>query len=289
MTRMTLATLNALPQDAFDAAMAPLFENAPWVTAGLASARPFASLTGLHAAAVARLHQADDAAKHGFLRGHPMLSPASLRRGITSESRAEQHSAGLDAMNDTDAAMLDAANAAHLARHGIPFILAVRDASLATIQAAMRRRAHAPAAQECAEALREVAVISWLRLLDRVMPAATGGISTHVLDTVRARPAAGVEGELWCVPPHGHCRSLTRFATDADGRAATMLGGGELAAGAYELRLEVAAYLAANGAATPDRSFLPTLSVRFAVLNPEEHFHVPVLLSNGAYTAYRGC
>ncbi len=42
MSRITLDALNALPADAFDAALAPLFENAPWVTAGLAAARPFA-------------------------------------------------------------------------------------------------------------------------------------------------------------------------------------------------------------------------------------------------------
>ncbi len=288
MTRITLPALNALPEDAFDAVTAPLFEDAPWVTAGLARARPFASLTALHAAALVRLHAVDDAAKDTFLRGHPMLSPAALRRGVTAESTAEQRSAGIDGLGEADTAMLDAANAAHQARHGIPFILAVRGASLATILAAMRRRVVASVAQERAEALREVEVISWLRLLDRVEPAGTGGISTHVLDTVRTRPGAGLDGELWHVPHDAEPRLMARFVTDGDGRSATMLGGGALVSGAYELRLAVAAYLAGNGAATPDRSFLPELSVRFAVLNPEEHFHVPVLLSNGAYTAYRG-
>jgi 2-oxo-4-hydroxy-4-carboxy-5-ureidoimidazoline decarboxylase len=67
-----------------------------------------------------------------------------------------------------------------------------------------------------------------------------------------------------------------------------MLGDGALMAGIYELRLEVAAYLAGMGVSTLDRSLFPSVSVRFAVMNPEEHFHVPVLLSNGAYTAYRG-
>ena len=288
MTRITLATLNALPDDAFDALAAPLFENAPWVTAGLSAARPFASLTALHAAAMARLHAADEDTLCRFLRGHPALSPAALQRGITAESVAEQRSAGIDGLSAAEGAALDAANAAHLARFGIPFILAVRDASPATILAAMRRRAGSAAAQEQAEALREVEVISWLRLLDRVLPAGTGGISTHVLDTVRTRPGAGLEGELWRVPPGAEPRCLTRFVTDADGRAATMLGGGALVAGAYELRLETAAYLAGTGAATLDRSFFPSVSVRFAVINPEEHVHLPVLLSNGAYTAYRG-
>ncbi len=130
--------------------------------------------------------------------------------------------------------------------------------------------------------------ISWLRLLDRAVPAGTGGISTHVLDTVRTRPGTGLEGELWRLAPHAEPCRVARFVTDANGRAATMLGGGALEAGRYELRLDVAAYLAGTGAATPDRSFLAEVTVRFGVLNPEEHFHVPVLLSNGAYTTYRG-
>ena len=171
MTRITLAALNALPPEAFDAVTAPLFENAPWVTAGLAAARPFASLTALHAAALARLHAADDDAKRAFLRGHPMLSPATLRQGTTPESMAEQRSAGIDTLDEAGAARLDAANAAHLARFGIPFILAIRGASFPTILAAMARRANGSLAAEMAEALREVEAISWMRLLDRVAEA----------------------------------------------------------------------------------------------------------------------
>jgi 2-oxo-4-hydroxy-4-carboxy-5-ureidoimidazoline decarboxylase len=288
MTRITLATLNALPADAFEAVIAPLFENAPWVTAGLAAMRPFASLTALHAVAIGRLYAADDAGKHSFLRGHPMLSPAALLRGITADSMAEQRSAGIDGLNAGDAAKLDAANTAYLARFSFPFILAVRDVSVATILTAMQRRSTASPAAELLEALREVEVISWLRLLDRVLPASTGGISTHVLDTVRTGPGAGLEGELWHIPSGAGSSRVAHFVTDKSGRAATMLGDGALMAGIYELRLEVAAYLAGMGVSTLDRSLFPSVSVRFAVMNPEEHFHVLVLLSNGAYTAYRG-
>ena len=277
-----------MSSDAFEATLAPLFEDASWVTAGLAAARPFDSLTALHAAAVIRLQATDDDTKMRFLRGHPPLSPAALQGGVTAESRAEQQSAGIDILDVTDVAMLEELNAAHLTRHGIPFILAVRDTSLATILAAMRRRAGSSAAQEQAEALREVEVISWLRLLDRVVPAGTGGISTYVLDTVRAQPGAGLAGELWHLPAAAAPCRLACFVTNEAGRAPTMLGDGDLAIGAYELRLHVAPYLAEHGAATLDRSFMPSVMVRFAVLNPEEHFHVPVLLSNGTYTAYRG-
>ncbi len=142
MTRITLPRLNALSDDAFEAAVAPAVRERALGHGGAGRGAPVRQPDGAaRAALMARLHAADEAAQRAFLRGHPMLSPATLRQGITPDSRAEQRSAGIDAVSGADAAALDAANAAHLARFGIPFILAVRDASLATILAAMRRRA----------------------------------------------------------------------------------------------------------------------------------------------------
>jgi 2-oxo-4-hydroxy-4-carboxy-5-ureidoimidazoline decarboxylase len=286
--KLALSTLNQLPADAFAASMAPVFENAAWITQYLASARPFASVTALHAAMLERLYAAPEAEQITFLRGHPMLSPATLQRGTTRESTAEQISAGLLSLDQAATARLDAANDAYVARFGFPFILAVRHASLPTILGAMERRSTAAPAAELAEALREVEAISWMRLLDRVTPAATGGISLHVLDTVRTRPAAGLAGELWHVPPNAAAGPVARFITDTAGRAAATPGDGTLTAGDYEWRLDTAAYFARSGVPTLDRSFLPTVCVRFTVFNPEQHFHVPVLLSQGSYTTYRG-
>ena len=275
-------------RNAFAAATETLFEDAPWITQGLAEARPFTSLTALHAAMMARLHAAPEQGRLAFLRGHPMLSPTTLRQGTTAESTLEQRSARINALDEATASQLDAANAAHLARFGFPFILAVRNASLATILGAMERRLVATQAAEITEALREVEAISWMRLLDRVAPAPTGGISLHVLDTARSRPASGLRGELWQCPAGSDPACVARFNTDANGRVAKLLGDGNLAACGYEWRLDTAAYFARHGAATLDRSFLPAVCVRFAVANPEEHFHVPVLLTVGSYTTYRG-
>ena len=79
-----------------------------------------------------RLHAAETGVKLAFLRGHPMLSPTTLHQGTTPESTLERRSMGMDALDEATAAQLDAANAAHLARLGFPFILAVRHASLPT-------------------------------------------------------------------------------------------------------------------------------------------------------------
>ena len=285
---LTVDGLNAATADSFAAIAAPVFENAPWVTEGLAAVRPFASLTALHGAMMQRLLAAPSGKQAAFLRGHPMLSPSALRQGITAESMAEQRAAGIDALDSAAAARLDAGNAAYHARFGFPFILAVRHATPAVIFAALERRTAAEPHAELAEALREIAAISWMRLLDRVAPAPTGGISLHVLDTVRSRPGAGLDGELWRCLPSQAAMCMARFTTDANGRAPTMLGGGGLFAAMYEWRLDTGAYFARHGIPTPDRGFLPSLLVRFGVVNPEEHFHVPVLLAPGSYTTYRG-
>ena len=210
MTRIDLAALNALPPDAFASLLAPVYEHAAWVAQGVTG--PFGSLTQLHQAMTAVLNAAPEQAVLAFLRGHPALSPRALPPGTTADSVAEQHSAGLAGLPDEAGARLVAANAAYAARFGFPFILAVRNATAATILAALERRLHATPDAERAEALREVEAISWMRLLERVVPAPTGGLSLHVLDTARTRPAAGLGVELW-----GGGDRLAAFVTDAGG------------------------------------------------------------------------
>jgi 5-hydroxyisourate hydrolase len=105
------------------------------------------------------------------------------------------------------------------------------------------------------------------------------GISTHVLDTARGRPAAGVPvvleravGSDW--EPAG------RGATDADGRASDLLSSIP-GAGRYRLTFDTGAYFGEAG-------FYPEVSVTFVVTDGEEHYHVPLLLSPFGYSTYRG-
>ena len=99
-------------------------------------------------------------------------------------------------------------------------------------------------------------------------------LSTHVLDTARGRPAAGVPVRLL----DGSGAGLDEGVTDADGRIGSL--GGELAPGTYTLRFEVTAY-------QPD-GFYPEVAVTFAVSEGEDHYHVPLLLSPYGYSTYRG-
>ena len=97
-------------------------------------------------------------------------------------------------------------------------------------------------------------------------------LSTHVLDTVRGRPAAGVAIEL-----RRDGVTVAALETDADGRARF----GELPAGEYELEFAVGDYF---GEAT----FLDRVPIRFRIADAEAHYHVPLLVSPWAYSTYRG-
>jgi hydroxyisourate hydrolase len=103
-----------------------------------------------------------------------------------------------------------------------------------------------------------------------------------VLDTARGRPAAGVAIELARVEQGA--RTVLRTAeTNAEGRTdAPLLGAGELEVGTYELVFGVGGYFA------PQPAFYDAVIVRFVVEAPDQHHHVPLLVSPWAYSTYRG-
>jgi 5-hydroxyisourate hydrolase len=109
-------------------------------------------------------------------------------------------------------------------------------------------------------------------------------ITTHALDTSAGRPAAGLKVRLE-VERDGAWRTVGEAVTGADGRAREFSPPTtRLEAGSYRLVFDTAAYFASRGV----ESFYPVVAVTFAVRNPEEHYHVPLLLSPFGYSTYRG-
>jgi 5-hydroxyisourate hydrolase len=105
-------------------------------------------------------------------------------------------------------------------------------------------------------------------------------ITTHVLDIVVGRPAAGVPvrldrkaGDAWI--------AISSATTDADGRCANLAP--EAGSGVYRFSFESGAYLNRNGRT----GIYPEISVTFAC-DGEAHYHLPLLLSDNGYTTYRG-
>ena len=113
------------------------------------------------------------------------------------------------------------------------------------------------------------------------------GISTHVLDTARGRPAAGVAVSLARKTGNGWTE-LAAASTDAGGRVGNLLPAQvKDPAGTYRLRFDVGAYFAAQGAGADAAPFYPYVEIVFQIRDVE-HYHVPLLVSPFGYTTYRG-
>jgi len=112
-----------------------------------------------------------------------------------------------------------------------------------------------------------------------------GAITTHVLDTIRGRPAAGVSVLLERLGGEREWHPLGRGETDGDGRVRTLTSAeGTLAPGVYRLIFDTGRYFGAHGLAT----LYPQVVIVFEAAAGETHYHVPLLVSPFGYTTYRG-
>ena len=115
------------------------------------------------------------------------------------------------------------------------------------------------------------------------------GLSTHVLDTMHGTPAAGMSVALYLT--EGDVITLVKqFVLNQDGRPpeGLLLEAGCLQRATYRLVFEVAAYFKARGVDLPEPNFLDQVSLDFGIAHPEQHYHVPLLVSPWSYSTYRG-
>ena len=109
-------------------------------------------------------------------------------------------------------------------------------------------------------------------------------LTTHVLDTMLGRPAAGVAVRL-----RRGGEVLAETVTNADGRCdSPLLAGAALRAGAYRLEFDVGAYYRGQGTALSEPAFLEVVAIEFGIADPAAHCHVPLLVSPYGYSTYRG-
>jgi 2-oxo-4-hydroxy-4-carboxy-5-ureidoimidazoline decarboxylase len=156
-------------QTGFTTALGFAFELSPWVVERAWSERPFASVEAMHRAMMDVLQAATTADKLALIRAHPELAgKAAIAKQLTAESTSEQASAGLDTLTPEEFARFHDLNAAYGQRFGFPFIIAVRLNDKASILAAMQARLAHDEAEEIAEAIAQIGLISKLRLLDAV-------------------------------------------------------------------------------------------------------------------------
>jgi 5-hydroxyisourate hydrolase len=113
------------------------------------------------------------------------------------------------------------------------------------------------------------------------------GISTHILDTNLGRPAANVPVTLSQFRDNAAGASWQEIGsafTDQDGRCKILLGDRQLAAANYKLHFHVGAYF--HSLHLP--SLYPYVEIVFAIADPSQHYHIPLLLTANGYTTYRG-
>lgn len=114
----------------------------------------------------------------------------------------------------------------------------------------------------------------------------SAGLTTHVLDTSREGPAAGVDVTLQRLDSSDEAETINRGTTNDDGRLdEPLLTPEQMESGTYQLLFDVGTYYRQRSS---DSTFLETVPVRFIIDDADEHYHVPLLLSPGGYTTYRG-
>jgi 2-oxo-4-hydroxy-4-carboxy-5-ureidoimidazoline decarboxylase len=281
---LTLDALNSMAPEAFVAGLGEVFEHAPWVAEAAAKGRPYPTVAALHDAMVAAIRSQPAERQLSFIGGHPELGSRVGQADLTDASQSEQGSLGLNRLSAEEFTTFSRLNRAYREKFRFPFIICVRRHTRDSILAQFERRLRNDIAAEQAQALTEIGLISRLRLNALVdgpgRPATDGRLSTHVLDTVSGRPAAGIRLTLHEIGKSA--RGLIAEAiTNADGRTDKPLISGEpLRIGSYELTFKVGDYFRAG--------FLDEIPIRFGIADPEDHYHVPLLVSPWSYTTHRG-
>jgi 5-hydroxyisourate hydrolase len=115
-----------------------------------------------------------------------------------------------------------------------------------------------------------------------------GQLTTHVLDISAGKPAAAMRIEVHELTGAAHTL-LVSAATGRDGRcAAPLLAGAAFRAGRYAITFYLAEYFRAGGLALPEPAFIEDAVIRIGIAHPEQHYHVPLLVSPWSYSVYRG-
>jgi 5-hydroxyisourate hydrolase len=106
-----------------------------------------------------------------------------------------------------------------------------------------------------------------------------GQLTTHVLDISGGLPAAGVRIELHQLDAAGS-RLIVTTETGKDGRCpAPLMAGSDF---------HLADYFRGRGVTLSDPPFIQEAMIRIGIANPEQHYHVPLLITPWSYSVYRG-
>lgn len=115
-----------------------------------------------------------------------------------------------------------------------------------------------------------------------------GRLTTHVLDTARGQPAAGVKIEF-SVLDGATWKPLKTVITNADGRTdEPLMTGADMRSGQFQMLFHIGDYFRQGGVALANPPFIDRIPLHFGIADIQAHYHVPLLASPWAYSTYRG-
>ncbi len=159
-----------MDRDRFVQLYGGIFEHSAWIADAaydLELGPAHDTAIGLHNALCRVFRSASRDQRLGVLTAHPDLAgKLAAAKRLTAESTSEQASAGLDALTDQERETFTRLNTEYVAKHGFPFIIAVRDHDKASIMAAFEQRIGNDTDTEFARACKQVERIAEFRLMD---------------------------------------------------------------------------------------------------------------------------
>jgi hydroxyisourate hydrolase len=256
----------------------------------MAAQRPFAGVEALAASADATWRALAEADWLEAFAAHPRIGSGGAgkaggagRSGGAAWSDDEQ--AGVAGAAEQTRHRLEEANRDYEARFGYIFIVCATGKTGDEMLALLERRLRHRPGDELRIAAEEQRKITQLRLKKLLEPERDiCMITTHVLDISRGVPAVGItvilelrQSSAWA--------PIGRGITDENGRVNTLTTEGRLAPGTYRLTFDIGSFHREQGLSV---SFFPEVKITFNVRDPDEHFHLPLLLSPFGYSTYRG-
>jgi 2-oxo-4-hydroxy-4-carboxy-5-ureidoimidazoline decarboxylase len=294
----TVSELLLKPKEDILAFLGCIYENSPFVAARLFDIHGDDSsnwkITNVHELFLSMSNIVDISSqeeKLQLIRSHPDLcEKIDKLRTLTLSSQHEQTSAGLHTLTDEERTRFADWNEKYKAKFGFPFILAVRNVTKYTVLSAIEGRLNLSWDTEFAGALYQVHKIAWMRLLAAFhITHPKGFLTCHVLDTAQGCPASNMRIQLHRLTPPEKAGLVGEFITNTNGRLDNpALQGEEFVVGSYEYTFFVGDYFARSNFKTCGTPFLDVVPLRFGIDNPEEHYHVPLLVSPWSYSTYRG-
>lgn len=294
MTTPTVVELLQQPKVEIIEFLGGIYEHSKWVAEEFVENEnknnSITTVTELAKALQTIVEDASHEQKLKLLTAHPDLgAKVEQLKTLTKESQEEQGKAGLQTLQGDELTKFHSMNNNYANKFQFPFILAVRNASKDTVLSALEGRLNNSREVEFAAAMTQVHKIAWMRLLTILDTSNSAGFLTvHVLDTANGIPADHMRITLTRLSPTQEV--IGQFVTNQDGRldGGPALKGKDFRVGTYEWTFYAGDYFARKGTYTTGTPFLDVIPLRFGIDNPDDHYHVPLLVSPWSFSTYRG-